>query len=403
GADLTVLMMDEVQQGETFDGVPVRPSLLNHAMRVSPRPMRLLYALYLLVATWLAVRFAALRRRAAIGRALADHVRMCRETDLVVCVGGGYLRGVPTLASTVLLVLLLHPLMLHHHLGTPVVLYTQSVGPFANRAQRWLARRALSRVDLVLAREDTSVSVLASLGVTDNVRRSVDCGFAFHPDADVDLRAWLGIPEATLLVGITVRQWLDARGQARYEQAVAEVADVAVAEFGATVVFLPQVTSERQDDDDRRPSLRVAGRMAQPAIVLTGRYDHRTIKAMYGAFDLLVGTRFHSVIFAMTSLVPALAIEYEHKTSGIMRDLGLDEWVHPISTADGAHLSAALRELVVRRERVAAELAQRLPDYQQQAMRTKWFLLEVVGRARVLAAPGSEADGEGVTVACPGR
>ncbi|MBN1171404.1 MAG: hypothetical protein JXA67_04450, partial [Micromonosporaceae bacterium] len=29
GADLTVLMMDEVQQGETFDGVPVRPSLLN--------------------------------------------------------------------------------------------------------------------------------------------------------------------------------------------------------------------------------------------------------------------------------------------------------------------------------------------------------------------------------------
>jgi colanic acid/amylovoran biosynthesis protein len=116
--------------------------------------------------------------------------------------------------------------------------------------------------------------------------------------------------------------------------------------------------------------------MRRPASVLTDSFDHRTIKAMYGDLDLLVGTRFHSVIFAMTSSVPVLAIEYEHKTSGIMHDLGLDEWVHDIATVDAATLIAGLRGLVARRAEVMARLAERMPAYQARARETKFALAE---------------------------
>ena len=47
------------------------------------------------------------------------------------------------------------------------------------------------------------------------------------------------------------------------------------------------------------------------------------------SLDYLVGTRFHSVIFALAARVPCIAIGYEHKTRGIMRDLSLDGWVLP--------------------------------------------------------------------------
>ena len=99
---------------------------------------------------------------------------------------------------------------------------------------------------------------------------------------------------------------------------------------------------------------------------------------MYGCLDLLVGTRFHSVIFAMTASVPVLAIEYEHKTSGIMHDLGLDEWVYDISTVDGAMLVAGLRRLFARRAEVVAQLAERMPAYQARARETKLELAAVV-------------------------
>jgi colanic acid/amylovoran biosynthesis protein len=387
GAEPTVLMMDRVEPGETFDGVPLRPLPATYAVhRFSSRWVKLGHSLLTLAATGLAARLPALAHRRVIGRRLAEHMRLCRDSDLVVCAGGGYLRGKPTWSSTFTLALLLQPLLTYRRLGVPTVLYTQSVGPFATRLQRWMARRVLPGADLVIAREDISLGILAELGVSGNVRRSVDCGFAFDPGLAVDLRTRLGVPPGHPLVGITVRQWLDPAGQERYERAVAAAADTAVAEFGATVVFLPQVTSERQDDDDRVPSRRVAARMRRPATVLEESFEHRTVKAMYAGLDLLVGTRFHSVIFAMTSLVPVLAVEYEHKTSGIMHDLGLGEWVHDIATLDRGELIDSLRHLFARREEVVAQLTERIPAYRARATRTRLALPEIAA-VRTPSAP----------------
>jgi colanic acid/amylovoran biosynthesis protein len=44
-----------------------------------------------------------------------------------------------------------------------------------------------------------------------------------------------------------------------------------------------------------------------------------------GAMDIFIGTRMHSNIFSLISKVPVVAIEYEHKTRGIMRGLGLED------------------------------------------------------------------------------
>ncbi|WP_164842384.1 polysaccharide pyruvyl transferase family protein [Actinoplanes solisilvae] len=375
GAELTVLMMDEVRPGETFDGVAVRRLPTQDSVDGSTaRWIKLARSLATLAGTTLAARAPALEHRRIIGRRLAEHLRLCRGADLVVCVGGGYLRGKPTWSSTFTLALLLQPLLMYRWLGVPTVLYPQSIGPFPTRPQRWMAQRVLRETDLVIVRENISQEILAGLGVTGNVLRSVDSGFAFAAEGTVDLRARLRVRPGRPLVGVTVREWLDPAGQERYERAVAGAADAAVEEFGATVVFVPQVTSERQDDDDRTCGRRVADRMRHPATVLDESYDHRTIKALYAGLDLLVGTRFHSVIFAMTALVPVLAIEYEHKTTGIMRDLGLDEWVHDIATVDRDTLVASLRDLFARRDEVVAQLAERMPGYQARAARTKLAL-----------------------------
>ncbi|GAA0540287.1 polysaccharide pyruvyl transferase family protein [Paractinoplanes ferrugineus] len=378
-ADLTVLMMDEVRPGETFDEVPVRPFPTHRALhRFSSRAAKLGHCLVTLASTTLATRVPALAQRRLIGRELAEYLRLCRESDLVVCVGGGYLRGKPALSSTFELSLLLQPLMLYRWMKIPTVLYAQSVGPFANRAQRWMAGHVLRKIDLVIAREDISLGILAGLGATTNVRRSVDSGFAFDTATQVDIRRRVGAEPDRPLVGITVRQWLDPAGQERYERAIATAADTAVEEFGATVVFVPQVTSERQGDDDRIAGRRVAARMRRPAAVLADSFDHHTIKALYGGLDLLIGTRFHSVIFAMTASVPVLAIEYEHKTSGIMHDLGLDEWVYDIATVDGPTLVTGLRRLFAQRTQVITQLAERLPAYQAQAQQAKRQLTTVL-------------------------
>ena len=74
--------------------------------------------------------------------------------------------------------------------------------------------------------------------------------------------------------------------------------------------------------------------------------DHRQIKAAYNQLDFLIGTRFHSVIFSLTSGVPCIAIEYEHKSRGIMRELGLEHWVLAIGDVTEARLGRLFDKLV---------------------------------------------------------
>jgi colanic acid/amylovoran biosynthesis protein len=104
------------------------------------------------------------------------------------------------------------------------------------------------------------------------------------------------------------------------------------------VVLIPQVTTDYLGDDDRIVERRIAGYCGSSPLRIDERVDFRDLKGLYSACDLMLGTRFHSVIFALTSMVPCLAIEYEHKTRGIMRDLGLEEWVLPIDEVSHARL-----------------------------------------------------------------
>src|SRR6202035_4610220 len=111
----------------------------------------------------------------------------------------------------------------------------------------------------------------------------------------------------------TARAWLPGAGQHAYERAMAEFIDRLSREPGVKVVVIPQVTATEQNDDDG-----VVGRRIQELIGSGGnvvfveqQLTHYEIKALFACLDYLVGTRFHSVIFALTAGVPALAIEYE--------------------------------------------------------------------------------------------
>ena len=370
---ITVQTMDEVAPGEQFEGAEVFPSLMSLGRFRSNQNVfaRTGYWISSVLATLL---WAHVYRRT--GRSIRIPAAMRRvcvqyaEADLVVGVGGGYLRGWRTVASVVNVVLLTQPLRISAVLGKKTVLFSQSFGPFGWRIEELIVRRALRRgVDLVLVREDKSMALLKRIGADSRAIRSVDAGFLLAERDQVDLRRLVGLGDGKPVVGFTVRKWLRADGQDAYESAVAELADFVATECGMSVVFIPQVTSESHGDDDRVASVDVRARMVHPELaqVVTEQFDHHQIKSVYAGLDYLVGTRFHSVIFALTAGVPALAIEYEHKTSGILKDLALEQWSVPIDAVTGEDLMRRFRDLVATRERYLEILSENLPAYVERA------------------------------------
>ena len=68
--------------------------------------------------------------------------------------------------------------------------------------------------------------------------------------------------------------------------------------------------------------------------------------------DLLIATRFHSAILALISGVPVLSVNYQPKSSGMMKTLGLERYSVDIAEARPEVLWPLAEELMERRDRL---------------------------------------------------
>lgn len=378
-ATITILQLESVKKGGRFEGVAQKPSFMHYVANKYHNPfVKLVYAVYMMGATlWWAVWRRFMGKDIYLPAHLREIAHIYQRADLVVAVGGGYIRSRPGLVNRCNIPLLLHPLLFGYVLGKPTVLYSQSVGPFQNSLEKLLVAFVLRRMTLILLREDTSLTLLKSLGVSHNTARAIDAGFLFTSPHKFNIRKHYTIPAHTLLIGVTVRDWLQGEAQAAYERAVAKALDAIIETADAHVIFIPQVTAIK-GDDDRVTSRRVRGLMRRTdAVTLVDNAPgHHRIKAMYANLDALLGTRFHSVIFALTSFVPVVAVEYEHKTSGIMRDIGLGNWVVKIEHATAKKLTFLLKKVVREQATYRLQLRKQVPPYVRRALKNADLLAE---------------------------
>ena len=107
------------------------------------------------------------------------------------------------------------------------------------------------------------------------------------------------------------------------------------------------------------------------------------IPALMRGMDAFVGTPMHSTILATSQRVPTLALNYEPKGRDYFRLIGQDEWVYPLERVWETSGREALLERILtlwgRRDRVRADLEERMPRVQQQADSNADHLLPILG------------------------
>jgi colanic acid/amylovoran biosynthesis protein len=381
GAKMSILSLDKISQNEMFEGVPVRNSFMYYARdRYQNKLLQVLYAFYvgLFTLLWAAV-YRLTKLSLPLPKNLKEIVMLYQEADLIVPVGGGYIRAQGGFINTIGLFFIIHPLFFARILGKTTIGYSQSVGPFGNAFQVWISKQVTKTLDGIIVRENISLELLKKWGITKNVFLSVDSGFSFESTATFDLRTEFKIPKEKMVVGVTVRTWLPAAQQTVYEKTMAQLCDAIIEKYNAVIVFIPQVTVEIYADDDRESSKRVYQYMTskEQSRLIVEKYDHQTIKAIYGGLDYLIGTRFHSVIFGLTSYVPAIAVGYEHKTLGIMTDLGLEKWVMDIKNIEADKAETLFAELVKNREEYIGHLRKNLPPYIAQSQNNIYIVKNI--------------------------
>lgn len=269
---------------------------------------------------------------------------MLVAADLIVSTGGTYLVENYDMTSS------LAQLALAAQSKAPVVMFTQSLGPFAGANNRARLRHILPQIDLILLRDAKSLGYLKELGVPLPQARIVpDAAFALADPARIETAKHRSLAAAPH-VAISVRYWAHFhgdRGQNGYFEAIRDAATWLVRDKGADVTFLStcQGVPEYWIDDSRAAAEIVASLpddVRRHVRINSAFHTPKALMQQLAGFDLVVATRMHMAILSLCSGTPVVPIAYEFKTKELFAGMGFPTWTQDIDTMTGDALVAAI-------------------------------------------------------------
>ncbi|MBV8874319.1 MAG: colanic acid biosynthesis pyruvyl transferase WcaK [Metakosakonia sp.] len=305
-------------------------------------------------------------RNIAIAQGFTDFVRLLAGYDAIIQVGGSFfvdLYGVPQFEHALCTFMAKKPLYMIGH----------SVGPFQDPQFNQLANYVFGHCDALILRESVSLNLMKQSEITtEKVEQGVDTAWLVEDDAafipSYAVRHWLDVAAKQKTVAITLRELapFDKRlgtTQQAYEKAFADVVN-RILDAGWQVIALSTCTGiDSYNKDDRMVALNLRQHISDPSRyhVVMDELNDLEMGKILAACDLTVGTRLHSAIISMNFGTPAIAINYEHKSAGIMQQLGMPEMAvdirHLLDGSLAAMAADTLGQLPALNQRLAIAVA----------------------------------------------
>lgn len=277
--------------------------------------------------------------RPLVSRFLSNEERQTlleiQSADACIVKGGGFIHTTGNFTDSYKAFFFLYHIILALSLGKAVYVMPNSFGPFEGAFYSWIVRRTLSRCKLLISRETVSQDMLRAIGVESLVMPDLAFGLeAEYPEVPHLQKIRMKAGQRPL-VGITARPYRfpgSLNPDSAYKKYLSEMVLFSKWLFdeGYYPVFIEHVVSSGEHESDISAIAAIADLLPDDnySIFQDSELNSRQIKSVYGECDYVIGTRFHSVIFALSEGTPAIAIGYGgNKGRGIMRDIGMPEYV----------------------------------------------------------------------------
>lgn len=265
------------------------------------------------------------------------------QMELLISSGGTYLVDHYNFESRAV------ELEMGSRLGLPVVLWTQSMGPFDSPRASTAIKRIAHCTDLVYFRDEKSA--VAWRRTVSGVEGRVVADAVFALARPSRMSQLFGGKRRALL---SVREWnrgvaSDSFDQSTYADAMRQAASALLEEdFAVTALSTCQGVPEYAYDDSA-----LAMRIFEGMKVEVDRDFHGpdVLLQIVAEAEVVVTTRMHLAIMALVAGVPVIAVAYEFKTLELFRSLGLGDLAISIESVTSDWIEGKLIEVSQNRER----------------------------------------------------
>lgn len=293
------------------------------------------------------------------------------DADIVLSCGGGNFYAFRSISPALIWGLI--PLGFASWMGKQTVMLPQSVGPIDGKMQKFLARAVFNRVNKIMVRESISKEYLINeLHVIKPIIIIPDLAFAL-PNSSRDITKDLVINHPGINIGVTLINWgaQEQRfsNQNGYEQSIIRLLEYLSQFYNANIHIFSQCTGPSIQHDDRIVTNRVYRKLNQK---LNRNFLHNDfqnameIKNAYCCMDIVIGTRMHTAIFALSCGIPVVMIGYQPKTLGVMKLFDLQKYSCSIDEISSDILVEHTLEILLQMDALRQKISSRYLEIKHQ-------------------------------------
>lgn len=238
-----------------------------------------------------------------------------KQAKMLIFGGGSLLQDVTSSKSLKYYLMII---ALAEKCGLKTMLYANGIGPINTRTDRRLTARILNKVDLITLRDDKSDEELKKLGVTKpEIIITADPAFTINLKEALTGQFFIkraGVPDGTKVCAVSIRSWKNSSGN--FSEAMASLCDYMVEKYDIHPLFVPM-----QYPLDMDVSKEVMEKMKHPSYIINRNLTVAEMFSVLSGAEVLIGMRLHSLIYATTLEIPAMALVYDPKISAFMESL----------------------------------------------------------------------------------
>lgn len=263
------------------------------------------------------------------------YIKSLKNADLVLNMGGGYLRTKNKYRDFFGLTTTLLPIFIAKIFTKSMIFLPMSFGNFASDLHQRIAFLGLTR-SIFFARDEITFKQVEKMAKSQ--QKKID--LSYSPDLALltkykvlhDLKE----KENSQYIVISGREWLGGDKQTKYEQDLARLIDYIFVTYGLRILFVA-MASNSIEDDDRQVAKRIKKYLQhKKSFELMNAGDPRDVLELIDGARIAICTRMHSAILSSLAETPFITIQYEHKTLGFMKSLSLADLnldIHQLSYA----------------------------------------------------------------------
>lgn len=304
-----------------------------------------------------------------------EYINKIRESDLVVNMGGGYLRTKNSVTDTFGLLLTILPICISKIFNKSNVFLPMSFGNFANSFHKRLSLYTISN-SIFYARDEISMGEIQNSINFKNYKIDL----RYSPDLALFFSNKTQTKKRSQYIVLSAREWLEPIHQKIYENNLAILIQKIYKKYKLKTFFISMAANSIEDDD------RLVGKRLEKIINNPNIFTLSSAKDPYEVVSLLedatagICTRMHSAILSSLTATPFITIQYEHKTLGFMKSLGFEHFNIEIDKTNENNIFEKFEELMKKDtyDSIQEKLLLKKREYKKYHKKIQYDLQEIL-------------------------